>query len=124
MAWLMVLDGGSVAIESDSPQALISEVEDNPAYIALREAIESEGFEFLATDDSDDGSDERAVFMLGKELLPDRYLCKGQIASLNLKLSGQDREKADRFLNELDALLEGAGHSTVRVSGIVINHFD
>lgn len=124
MAWLMVLDGGSVAIESDSPEDLISEIENNSAYITLRETIEREGFEFDASADSDDGSDERAVFVLGKEMLPDRYLCKGQIASLSLKLSELDRVKAERFLDELDALLEGAGHDTVRVSGIVINHFD
>lgn len=124
MAWLIVLDGGSVAIESESPDTLISEVESNPAYITLREAIQSEGFEFLASADSDDGDDERAVFMLGKELLPDRYLCKGQVASLNLMLSGPGREKADHFLDQLDALLEGAGHTTVRASGIVIHHFD
>lgn len=124
MAWLIVLDGGSISVESDDPVALISEIEGNPAYIELSKAVESEGLYFSASPSSEDGDDECAVFMLGKELLPERYLCQGQISSIGQKFCESNRAKVDHFLDELDALLDGSGHATVRVSGIVINHFD
>lgn len=124
MAWLMVLEGGSVSIESDDAQSVIDAVESDPQYVDLVRAIKGAGLEFCAQNSVDAHGDGLAVFMLGKDLHRERYLDKSEVCTIDTKLAPEERVKADKFVEDLDSLLESAGHKTVRICGIVINHFD
>lgn len=124
MAWLIVVNGGSLSIDSSEPDSVISTLQENEIYLGLFDSVSAAGLYFNVSSSSQDGGDPCAVFIIGKEILPGRYICQGEIASRSLKMSDDDQKNIQRFLGQLEEILTDAGYSVDRVNGIVLNHFD
>lgn len=124
MAWILVLSGGSISIESDDVDSVVDQAKADQRYVELEKAIEAAGFYFVAGTAVNASDDDLAVFMLGKDLHSERYLDRGEFCTVDGQLAPEARLQADQFLDELDSLLESLGHTTERASGIVIHHFD
>lgn len=137
MAWIIAIEGGAVCVgtpgsyESDDERAadetdfyeLSDELEKDRHLKAIKAAAEADGLGLkVHVADNDDGC--WLVVTVGREMLPDRYMLKGEVKTLSTELSEEDKANVVKHLTAVENHLRDMGHGTEQELGIVLNHFD
>ncbi|MBI6883190.1 hypothetical protein [Pseudomonas putida] len=137
MACIIAIEGGAVCVgtpgsyESDDERAadeadfyeLADELNKDRYFNNLKAKAAKDGFELKPhVSDGDDGC--WLVISVGREILPDRYMMKGEVKTLSTELSEEDKANVVKHLTAVENHLRDMGHGTEQQLGIVLNHFD
>lgn len=124
MAWIIMVNGASLAAKVTDPQKSRSILEASAEYIAL--SSEAKAFGLLSNIDAHCSEDNEEILSvsLGVELLPDRYIARGETLVADYQ-SKPLPENFEDLVMQLRVIVQGALHCEFEVRrGIVLNHFD
>ncbi len=121
MSWMIVLNGMHLSVKNvDDPYTFSERIEKDPKFIEIQKLLEKDNFKIFAQANSEQNIVD---VILGLELLPDRYILKGETVSFNNNFDPIVLRQYEKDLIKI--ISDNIFMAEVLTSyGFIVNHFD